>query len=280
MVFLDATEVREKAAAIRFALTSLLANRSVVARPQTAQWKFFLACAEALLSGQPATEYSLLSNVTLAQYKFEAEDKLRRFYQRPGKPVDFVFTMVHLRDLLKYQITAAESYPNVRSYCVLVRDLKGEEGSLEDPANLKPYLERVVTEAIDAEFRAYTALPAVDTESLQGWFCPNGPAYREVLNLLTRHKKKGWILSNPLNPSTKRLLSVKVRRISGDSAEIGTMEYWYLRWWDDRKGSYTYSYRETNRQTYILRKTASGWCVFENLRPSPRTSAPNRRVRQ
>jgi|GEM_PF-5756285 len=52
------------------------------------------------------------------------------------------------------------------------------------------------------------------------------------------------------------------------------MQYWNLRWWDNCDGSYTYPYRETNRQAYILRKKLDGWKVFENLRPSPRISVP------
>src|SRR6266571_6053792 len=34
-----------------------------------------------------------------------------------------------------------------------------------------------------------------------------------------------------MNPSTKRLLSIKVKRARGGEAIVGTTEYWYLRWW-------------------------------------------------
>jgi hypothetical protein len=97
--------------------------------------------------------------------------------------------------------------------------------------------------------------------------------------LLNRHRERNWVLSNPLNPSTKRLLSIQVRELEGNRAIVKTTEYWYLRWWDSSEGSYSYPYRETNKQTYVLRRTSSGWCVFENVRPSPRTSAPHRRIR-
>ena len=39
---------------------------------------------------------------------------------------------------------------------------------------------------------------------------------------------------------------------------------------------YTYPYRETNRQSYVLKKDRDGWKVFENLRPLPRTYIPYR----
>jgi hypothetical protein len=58
-------------------------------------------------------------------------------------------------------------------------------------------------------------------------------------------QKRGWVLSNPLNPSTKRLLSIKVKKITG-------------------------------RQIYIVKKETEGWKIFQNLRPSPRSSIPHR----
>jgi len=79
-----------------------------------------------------------------------------------------------------------------------------------------------------------------------------------------------------MNPSTKRVLSVKVKKIKGTEAVLATSEYWYLRWWDAKAGSYVYPYRETNRQLYIVRKEPDGWRVFENLRPPPRSSVPHR----
>lgn len=99
---------------------------------------------------------------------------------------------------------------------------------------------------------------------------------KEILNVLMRHKKKGWIISNPLNPSTRRLLSIKVKKITSNEVFVNTMEYWYLRWWGQKEESYVYPYRETNRQTYILKKDDDGWKVYINLRPSPKVSIPNR----
>ena len=44
-------------------------------------------------------------------------------------------------------------------------------------------------------------------------FCPFGPAKKEIVHVLTRHIERGWILTNPMNPSTKRILSIKVKDI-------------------------------------------------------------------
>ena len=54
-------------------------------------------------------------------------------------------------------------------------------------------------------------------------------------------------------------------------------EYWYLRWWDINKDACTFPYRETNRQSYILKKDKGICKVFQFIRSQPRTSVPQRR---
>ena len=147
-------------------------------------------------------------------------------------------------------------------------------------AELRPYLERVIAEAVEAEFAAYMALPEVQTETIEKCFCKDSPAFKEILGILSRHKEKDWVLNNPYNPSTKRLLAVSIKEIAENKAVAHTTEYWYLRWWSNRDRKYTYPYRETNRQVYILHRESGGWKIFQNLRPSPRTSAPHRRVKR
>lgn len=94
----------------------------------------------------------------------------------------------------------------------------------DTPGNLKPYLERVVAESIDAEFRAYAALPDINPKELHRWFCIESPAIKEILNILTRLQKKIWIISNSMNQSTKRLLDVRVKKIEGNEAIVNTTE--------------------------------------------------------
>lgn len=199
-------------------------------------------------------------------------------YLRPGREPRFLFTMVH-KSVLD-SIGMESNYPSVANYCVLVRDLASEaihgEVSKLDPVQTRAYIERVVAEAVDAEYGAYMSLPNIVTDEVDKWFCSDGPARKEIVTILERHKKKGWVISNPMNPSTKRLLGIRVKKIAEKEAVVNTTEYWYLRWWDLKEGSYTYPYRETNRQTYILIKESDGWKVFENLRPLPRSSVPHR----
>jgi FMN phosphatase YigB (HAD superfamily) len=124
------------------------------------------------------------------------------------------------------------NYPDLAGYCLLVRDLTLDRNwrAAGERANLYLYLERIITEANEAEYRAYAALPEVKTSELGRWFYPESPAMKEIINLLSRHQKKRWVISNPLNPSTKRILSIKVKKVSQDEASVNTIESWYLRW--------------------------------------------------
>lgn len=277
MEYLPLNVIRERSEAVNSALDSLLTTRALTFRREARQWRFLSDSLQRLLSPGFVSDFDCLSPVTAAQYKFEIEDRLRRFYLHPGNSVDYVFSIVHRSKLLEYHDADFETYPYLAGYCLLVRDLSVDRKSGEiDGENLRLYLERVVVEANDAEFRAYAALPEVSSEGLGRWFCAGSPAMNEIINLLTRHREKKWIISNPFNPSTKRVLDIKVKKVGQHEARVNTMEYWYLRWWDERDGSYAFSYRETNRQMYVLRNENGEWRVFQNLRTLPRTSTPNR----
>ena len=65
----------------------------------------------------------------LAQFKFEVEDKLRRFYLRHGSPVDFVFSLVHRRDALRHRLVMDPHYPAIAGYYLLVRDRRDDAGA-------------------------------------------------------------------------------------------------------------------------------------------------------
>jgi hypothetical protein len=188
--------------------------------------------------------------------------------------------MIHKNELKNILGDDAETYPNIGGYSTLVRDTS-KEGIPNDgltEKDIKEYIERVVTEGIETEFQAYMILPQIISEAaLDKWFIPNSPAVKEIMHVVLRHKEKGWVLSNPMNPSTKRILHLKIRKIEKGEIFVATTEYWYLRWWNTKDNSYTYPYRETNRQQYVLRKHKDSWKVYETIRPQPRTSIPHRR---
>ncbi|PKN54688.1 MAG: hypothetical protein CVU56_25180 [Deltaproteobacteria bacterium HGW-Deltaproteobacteria-14] len=216
-----------------------------------------------------------------AQFKFEVEDRLRRYYQNPGRPVRFVIGLAHRATLARTGLPDVLDWPALAGYVATIRDVGSDLAALPRERDTKQYLERVVAEAIDAEFAAYVVLPAISPAALERWLVPDGPALRGVMHVLVRHRERGWILTNPFNPSTKRLMSAKVKDLAATSATVGTTEYFYLRWWDTRREKYAYAYRELNRQTYVLERGQDGlWRVLDNLRAAPRATPSNRRVRQ
>ena len=205
------------------------------------------------------------------------EDKLRRLYLRGGQPFAFVFRLVSRRDAWRDRVVIDDEYPEVGGYYLLARDRR-ELPDLAGSAltTSRAHIEMVVTESIDAEFDAYRALPGIDESRLLRWYAGDGPAYLDLLHTLTRVAKRGCILTNPHNPSTKRLMAIKVKEMVDDRALVRTTEYWYLRWWRPVEGKYRYPYRETDRQTYILVRRGEDWRVQENIRPAPRSSTPHR----
>jgi|WetSurMetagenome_2_1015567.scaffolds.fasta_scaffold08649_4 hypothetical protein len=278
MEYLSLDEIRDKSNEVRQALDDLLATKVVVGKGNARQWRFFKDCIKLLFDPRFASEFENIQPIQSAQFKFEVEDKLNKFYLHPGKPIEFVFSLVHKSKLSDFGITDETGYPMLAGYSALIRDLliDCDNNSINNKANIRLYLERVITEANDAEFSAYQALPAIKTDELAKWFCEDSPAIKEIINLLNHHQKRRWIISNPFNPSTRRLLKIKITDIKVDEAMASTTEYWYLRWWDEKEGSYAYPYRETNNQKYILKPEGQEWKVYMNLRPQPKSSTPHR----
>ncbi|MFN0164349.1 MAG: hypothetical protein ACKVQQ_24185 [Burkholderiales bacterium] len=275
MEFLTLSETRARAADIRAAFDNLMENRWLASKRNAAQWKYFQACLEKTLHGSAAA--LAWAPLQIAQYKFEVEDRLRRLYLRGGPPLKYVFRLFSRRDAWRDNLVVDEDYPDTGGYYLLIRERKEPDGDFATGlAEARARIEMVVAEAAQSEFEAYRALPKLDTAPLLRWFAEEGAAYRDLLHTLTRVSQRGWILTNPQNPSTRRLMAIRVKEIKGDSAVARTTEYWYLRWWSTVEGKYRYPYRETDRQTYILVRRGAHWLVQENIRPAPRSSTSHR----
>ena len=282
MEYMPLPDIRSAREEIREAFERLMAVKMLIVRPASRQWHFLRSCADVLLDDRESAKtkewLSGLTPVRAAQYKFEVENKLRRFYQRPGEKHAFVFTLAHMGRLHWYGLDE-RNYPGISGYCLLVRDMSRPGAGMQSVVGpeLVAYLEKVVAGAIAAEFNAYAGLPEIDFVGLEPWFIRDSPAWFQVTNVVTGCRGRGWRLDNPMNPSTCRLLSVVIKKISGNDAEVATREYWYLRWWDSHRKKYAYPYRETNSQLYILNRTGpDAWKIFQNLRPAPRSSQPLR----
>jgi hypothetical protein len=77
-------------------------NPDVSGKAGAVQWRFFRRCPDRTLNRSRSR--AVASSPRIAQLKFEIDSKVRAYYQRRGKPVKFVFRLMHRRDLQRRQI--------------------------------------------------------------------------------------------------------------------------------------------------------------------------------
>lgn len=90
--FLTRAAVLEISGEILAAREGLLCNKALVVKRSAQQWRFFSDCIDRLVFPGSASEFDQADSRRLVSLKFEVENKLRRYYERPGKPVDYVFS--------------------------------------------------------------------------------------------------------------------------------------------------------------------------------------------
>lgn len=272
-LFLTKNEVEFYKAGIIEAFDELLSHPWFSGRKGAKQWQFLRHCFRTLF-GEVEEDYPC-SGTQAIQYKYEINDKLQRYYLAFGKPIKFVFRLVSemKQGPLSYQ---EPDYPSCNGYRLMVSYNQRTPDEIQQG---KLLIEKAVADAIDAEFDSYRKLPEVETTALDGLFDRGCSRYREIVNLLRKHKERGWVLNNEMNPSTKRLIDVRIRNISDKDAEVSTSEYWLLMWWSTKHKKYAHTYKEMNRQTYYLAWRNGKWLVSDNIWGKPRTSTPRRNIR-
>lgn len=268
--YLTLAEIHSCLSEIRQSFEALLRHRVFATRSGAQQWKFFRH-AFAVLSGEAEGDYPC-DRLRAAQYKFEINDRLRRYYLLPGKQVSYIFTMAHEKHAGNVGYLDA-NYPTTNEYLLLITR---NEPYLGDRLETKSLIERVIADAIDAEWSVYLSLPELNLKPLEGIFHPDGGAFKRIQMLAHAHHKKGWTIANENNPSTRRLIEVRVEKLTLSSAQVRTEEYWYLRWWSIKKAAYVHVYNETNKQRYFLSAQNDRWLIVDNVYPPPKTSTPRR----
>ncbi len=276
--YLSLPEVRAQKDEIRAALDDLLARPRVALRPNSRQWVFLRQSLERLLTGGEVP--CAFTRQQATQYKFEVDECLRRFYLRAGRPAAFVFRLMDRRRAIALMLVD-DTYPRLLDYVLLVATARPEVMRAVPRDQLRDYLPRVVDQAARAEFAVYQKLPAVDLSPLQGCFVLDGPAYRRIWNVAEQHRQRGWVIAEPVyNPSTMRVMKVRVLEVSENHAFLRSQEYWYLRWWSLREQTYVQVYQETNYQRYGLVREGDKWLVALNEYPQPRSIAVIRKARR
>ena len=115
--------------------------------------------------------------------------------------------------------------------------------------------------------RRIAHFPLIDTARLATYFNPAGSAYQRIVHVLSRHRERGWIISNPDNPSTALLLELEVHQFARSKYEVRTKEYWYLRWFSVEENRYRTIYNETNDQMYLVEDVTGVLRVNANIYP-------------
>lgn len=137
------------------------------------------------------------------------------------------------------------------------------------PRGFTEHIHSAVRNAMAAEFWTYKQLPDVNTTKLTEWFT-DGSARTRIIHLIKRHAERGWIISNPGNPSAYEILDMKLREVKANRAIVLTEEYWYLRWYDTVQSAYSFIYNHKNFQTYVLTRDKYGkWLVDINIYQGP-----------
>lgn len=276
-LYLSLCEVGARADEVRAAFEKLLASPRLSARRASQQWRFLRGCFERLLD--PTVEEMHVEARKAAQYKFEIEKRLARYYQAAGPALVFVFLLMD-RAVAVREDLIDEDYPSSSGYALLVSHAHLRAALSADKRELQEYFVRLIEDAARAEFAAYAAVPEVRLASLDGVFVPNGPAYRRIRNVVEQNALKGWTIRHPeYNPSTMRVLSVRVGEVTDTQATMFTEEYWYLRWWSMPESRYAYIYNETNHQRYVLTRVGARWLIDANIYPPPRATAATGQLR-
>ncbi len=265
--FLTQSQMNEHAPKVRSAFKVLMTSKRVAPRPRSRQWVFFRHCFNVLM-GEATGDFSCTAQAA-AQYKFEVSKRLRDYYRLPSDPVSFVFSLVQRGD----RRVPSDSYLSSNDYVLLVAR---NVANASDASETGTLLERVIADAVDAEWAVYMRLPELDLSPLKDVFDVRGSAFKRIRLTAQSHHKKGWTINNSGNPSTRRLVNVKVEELSSDSAKVRTEEYWYLRWWSTEKNKYVYIYNELNRQVYFLLRHGNLWLVCDDFIPKTSTSTPLR----
>ncbi len=137
-------------------------------------------------------------------------------------------------------------------------------------------ISKFIHQAMQAEFNAYKSVPECDeaVNGLRNYFLLDGPASKKIMGVLENQTARGWVLTNPNNPSGYDIIEVKIKETFNDKAIIETQEHWVIQWYCAQLDDYRYRYNNTNRQSYILKKEHGRWKIWSNSYAAPEKYLP------
>jgi hypothetical protein len=271
--YLTKSEINQYADEIRSEFERLLRHPQLKGRKAT-QWDFLRHCFNVVM-GDESGDFKSVKRSAVKDYSFEISAKLRNYYSRPHeKPVRFKFKIEGERRKTKIPDKLAD-YSSANGYSLRIIPTDPE---LKTTQQTRDILSRVIDDAIHTVFDLYSRLPIESSvllkecsPILESCYDRDGAPYKQILADVERHHKKGEIISNAWNPSTRpQLRSLELKELDEQSARVSVSECWNLHWFSTRQKVYTYIYHGQNQQYYTLVKHDNRWLIQENLYRRPR----------
>ena len=122
-------------------------------------------------------------------------------------------------------------------------------------------IEAVIRNSVEQEYRAYAALPAVDTTYFSGSYTVDCDNRREIAYIILANQERGWRLRQR---SSSELIDVKVTDVDDQRATARSREKWFLIWYDPASDKDMRKYDKINNQDYTLLRTEQGWRIKAN----------------
>lgn len=144
------------------------------------------------------------------------------------------------------------------AHCDADRQQISENTSPEDAA------EYVLRAAIEAEFRFYQDLPAIQAAMHGHHYLLNGPAFNRVMDHLLHFKGASLHIANPFNPSFYEILELEVLQASAMQVRFRTREYWLLCWWSDGISRYARRHKSLEDHFHTMLFIENRWQLKSN----------------
>lgn len=162
-------------------------------------------------------------------------------------------------------LTKLVSFLGYKSWENFISCIEKKEEMKLKKANPKVQVIDLVRKAILTSFKVYNALPNLNEEPLKEFFCEDGSALKQILDLLTQKQRDNWSLSNAYNPSTFEIMDIEVMEITEKTAKVKTREYWLLCWWDLEQNKYIKRFKNISEHYYLLKNEDLGWRIRANV---------------
>lgn len=113
-------------------------------------------------------------------------------------------------------------YNNWSVYCLAVDQL----------TTSNQHFKQIIHASLNAEFEVYNEMPKNTLDSLLPYFIQDGPAFKQIYNVVTELNRLNWSLKNKNNPSYYEILDIEVLKIKAEEVHLKTHECWYLKWYN------------------------------------------------